>query len=154
VRYGLLGTTPMLNLIKIANKFPGTSSAALESFSKSPSFQAWDPAVLKIHLECGLYDTTDEHGDPIAKLKTPGIQEAVACSGVHTGYEAYVRLAALDKRIALRWIMPGKSTAIEIGVPGGTPLKVWVRPENATNTKIYEGGHMVSGLGLDENFLN
>ena len=103
--------------------------------------------MLKIHLECGLYDTTDEHGNPIAKLKTSGIQEAVLCSEMHTGYEAYVRLAALDKRIALRWIMPGKSTAIEVGVPGGTPLKVWVRPENATNTKIYAGGHLVSGLG-------
>jgi hypothetical protein len=103
--------------------------------------------VLKIYLECGLYDTTDEHGNPIAKLKTSGIQEAVVFSDVHTGYEAYLRLAALDKRIALRWVMPGKPGAPELGVQGGTPFKVWVRPENATNTKIYGGGHLVRWLG-------
>lgn len=105
--------------------------------------------MLKIYLECGLYDTTDARGNPIAtKLKTSGMQEAVVFSEVHTGSEAYVRLAALDKRIAVRWVMPGKPGAPELGAPGGTPFKVWVRPENATNTTIYGGGHLVSfGLG-------
>ena len=102
--------------------------------------------MLKIYLECGLYDTTDEHGNPIAKLKTSGMQEAVVFSDVHTGCEAYVRLGALDKRIALRWVMP---SAPELGPPGCTPFKVWVRPENATNTKIYGAGHLVSGLNED-----
>ena len=100
--------------------------------------------MLKIYLECGLYDTIDEHGNPVAKLKTSAIQEAVVFSEVHTESEGYVRLATLDKRIALRWVMPGKPGAPELGAPGGTPFKVWVRPENATNTKIYGGGHLVS----------
>jgi len=70
----------------------------------------------------------------------------VVFSDVHTGCEAYVRLATLDKRIALKWVMPGKPGAPELGVPGS---KVWVRPENATNTKIYGAGHLVSGLNED-----
>ncbi|KIM43145.1 hypothetical protein M413DRAFT_26330 [Hebeloma cylindrosporum] len=118
-------------------------AAALESFTKSPFFQAWDPAVLKIYHECGLYDTTDEQGNPIVKLKTSGMQEAVVFAEVHTPYEAYVRLSKLDKRIAVRWVMPGKPGAPELGMPGGTPFKVWVRPDNSTNTQIYGGGHLI-----------
>jgi hypothetical protein len=53
----------------------------------------------------------------------------------------------------LRWVMPGNPGTLEFGLPdsGGTRFKVWVRPENATNTKIYGCGHLVcvsSGLEL------
>jgi hypothetical protein len=109
--------------------------------------------VLEIYTECGLYDTTnDAHGTgtgnhPVAKLKTSGMQEAVVFAETHTPYEAHLRLAALDARIALRWVMPGKPGAPEIGVPpGGTADKVWVRPENSTNSRIYGGGHLVSDV--------
>jgi len=95
--------------------------------------------VLKIYAECGLYDA------PAAtKLKTSGMQEAVAFAEMRAPFEAYVRLASLDARISLRWVMPGKPGAPELGIPGSTRDKVWVRRENATNTRIYGGGHLVS----------
>ena len=118
---------------------------ALDSFLKSPFFQAWDPAVLKIYVECGIYLTKDEHGKEVAKLKMPGILEAVNFSHLVTTFEVYERLANLDERIAIRWLMPSKPDAPEFG-SGTTRYRVWVRPKNSTNMRILGGGHLVRGM--------
>ena len=73
----------------------------------------------------------------------PGILEAVNFSHVVTSYEVFERLVDLDERIALRWIIPGKPGAAELGLPGSTKYRVWVRPKNSTNVKILGGGHLV-----------
>ena len=120
---------------------------ALNSFLKKPFFQAWDPAVLKIYVECGIYLTKDEHtGKEVAKLKMPGIIEAVVFSHLVTRLEVYERLVDLDERIVLRWLMPGKPGAEELGPPGSTKHLVWVRPKNSTNVKILGGDHLVRAM--------
>ena len=69
----------------------------------------------------------------------PGILEAVVFSHLVTRFEVYERLVDLDERIALRWLMPRE----ELGPPGSTKYRVWVRPKNSTNAKILGGGHLV-----------
>jgi hypothetical protein len=73
----------------------------------------------------------------------PGILEAVVFSHLITPYEVYERLVDLDERIVLRWLIPGKPGAMELGPPGSTKYRVWVRPKNSTNVKILGGGHLV-----------
>ncbi|KAF8153181.1 hypothetical protein B0H34DRAFT_677358 [Crassisporium funariophilum] len=116
---------------------------ALDSYNKSPFFRSWDPAVLQIYVDCGIHLTKDENGKEVAKLKMPGIQEAVVFSETHTEYEVFQRLVDLDERITLRWIMPGKPGARELGGPGTTVYRVWARPANSTNVKILGGGHLI-----------
>ena len=73
----------------------------------------------------------------------PGIVEAVVFSHLITPFEVYERLVDLDERIVLRWLIPGKPGANEIGPPGSTKYRVWIRPKNSTNVKILGGGHLV-----------
>ena len=73
----------------------------------------------------------------------PGILEAVVYSHSVTAFDVYERMVDLDERIVLRWIIPGKPGATEIGPPGMTRYRVWVRPKNSTNVKILGGGHLV-----------
>ena len=115
----------------------------MNSFQKNPFFQAWDPDVLHIYVECGIYLTKNAFGEESAKLKMPGIVEAVVFADTHTTFEVYERLVGLDERIVMRWLMPGKPGAPELGPPGSTPYRVWVRPKNSTNLKIMGGGHLV-----------
>ncbi|KAG5351233.1 hypothetical protein C0989_007351 [Termitomyces sp. Mn162] len=76
------------------------------------SSSTWDPAVLKVYIECGTYDTTDPiTGETVIRLKMPGMQEAIIFSETHTGLEVFQRLPTLDERIELRWIVPGKPSA-------------------------------------------
>ena len=75
----------------------------------------------------------------------PGILEAVNFSHLVTTFEVYERLANLDERIAIRWLMPSKPDAPEFG-PGTTRYRVWVRPKNSTNMKILGGGHLVRAM--------
>ena len=73
----------------------------------------------------------------------PGILEAVNFSHLVTRFEVYQRLVDLDERIVLRWLMPGKPGADELGPPGSTKYRVWVRPKNSSNKRILGGGHLV-----------
>lgn len=116
---------------------------ALNLFQNNPFFQAWHPTVLKIYIECGLYFTKDEEGKEIAKLKMPGIIEAVVFADFEPSFEVYERLVDLDERIVMRWVMPGKPGAPELGGPGTTKYRVWVRPKNSSNVKILGGGHLI-----------
>ncbi|KAG6841357.1 hypothetical protein C0991_011900 [Blastosporella zonata] len=117
---------------------------ALRVLSQSPFFGAWDPSVLKLYIECGTYDTRDpETGNPIIRLKMPGMQEAIVFSETHTEFEVFERLPTLDERIELRWVVPGKPDAGEFGPPGSTRERVWVRPRNASNIRIPNAGHLI-----------
>lgn len=80
---------------------------ALQQFSAIPFFAAWDPAVLKIYVECGLYTGADGQ----LKLKMPGIQEAVCFAENYAPFECYELLSKLDERVELRWLVAGKLTA-------------------------------------------
>ncbi|PPQ75295.1 hypothetical protein CVT24_007518 [Panaeolus cyanescens] len=118
---------------------------ALEVCSKNPFFSAWHPDVLKLYITCGTYPTTSSSDvqKPIIKLKMPPVQEAVVFAEVHTEHEVYDQLPTLDPRIPIRWIMPGKPGAPELGGPGTAEKRVWLRPANSTNTRIVGGGHLI-----------
>ena len=81
----------------------------------------------------------------------PGIVEAVVFSHLITRFEVYERLVNLDERIVLRWLIPGKPGAEELG-PDSTKYHVWVRPKNSTNVKILGGGHLVRGILISLRF--
>ncbi|KAG6860707.1 hypothetical protein C0995_008292 [Termitomyces sp. Mi166 len=119
---------------------------AFQVLSESPFFGAWDPAVLKVYIECGTYDTIDPvTGKSMIRLKMPGMQEAIVFSETHTKSEVFQRLPTLDERIELRWIVPGKpGTEDRFGPPGSTRERVWVRPKNASNIKIPNAGHLIA----------
>ncbi|KAF8188048.1 Alpha/Beta hydrolase protein [Pholiota molesta] len=114
-------------------------AAALASFQASPFFSVWDPRVLQHYVECGL---TDDAGGGV-RLKMSGVQEAVVFAEEHSQFEVFCRVAALDPRVALRWATPGRPGARELGIPGTTRERVWVRRANATNTRITGGGHLI-----------
>ncbi|RDB23617.1 Peroxisomal membrane protein LPX1 [Hypsizygus marmoreus] len=121
-----------------------STDEALALFVKSPFFGAWDPAVLRVYIECGTFTTRDPVTNAqVVKLKMPGIQEAVVFSETHTEYEVFHQLPGLDERIELRWIVPGREGAGEFGPPGSTRERVWVRPKNASNVRIPGAGHLI-----------
>jgi len=117
---------------------------ALEIFKKSPFFGAWDPRVLEIYVEYGIYITHDDKGNRVAKLKMPPAQEAIVFSETHTEREVYQQLPNLADHIALRWVVPGKPDASEFGPPGSTQKRVWLRPKNSSNIKITNAGHLIA----------
>jgi hypothetical protein len=73
-------------------------------FAASPFFSAWDPDVLDIYVSCGFTPSAPAG----VRLKTPGIQEALVFAHGRTTFEVWEALEDLDKRIELRWIVPGK----------------------------------------------
>ena len=84
----------------------------------------------------------------------PGVLEAVVSSHLVTMFEAYERLANLDERIAIRWLMPSKPVAVVFGLPGSIKHRVWVRPKNSTNAKILGGSHFVRAMLSFSAFLS
>ncbi|THH11139.1 hypothetical protein EW146_g8142 [Bondarzewia mesenterica] len=109
--------------------------------SASPFFGRWDPEVLKVYIEHAL--ASDPRG--IVRLKTTGIQEATVFLENLVANEAWVLLSQLDKRIALKWIMPGSGPGQDSGFSSNevTQERIWLRPQNSSNRRIPGGGHLV-----------
>lgn len=77
---------------------------ALKTLSASPFFKIWDPEVLKLYVEYGIYNDKG-----VYRLKTAPIHEAVSFIGMLSGAEeAWMGMMGLDERIELRWIVPGE----------------------------------------------
>ncbi|KAM6489266.1 Alpha/Beta hydrolase fold [Amanita muscaria] len=112
-------------------------------FKRNPFFAAWDPEVLDLYVEHGLYSARDEMGDEIVRLKTPAFQEAVVFLEEQTRTEVFARLHTLDVKIKLRWVMPGKIGPNELGPPGSARERVWLRPENSSNIRIPGADHLI-----------
>lgn len=120
---------------------------AYAEFCSSPFYQTWDPEVLKLYAIHGLYNTTvttpiGAH-QRVAKLKLASFHEALVFAGGDVPLEAFSRLPELDERVKLHWIMSGAKGAPEFGPPGSQRERVWVRPKNASNTRINKAGHLV-----------
>uniref|UniRef100_A0A0W0F7K7 AB hydrolase-1 domain-containing protein n=1 Tax=Moniliophthora roreri TaxID=221103 RepID=A0A0W0F7K7_MONRR len=117
-------------------------NAAKEAFLKSPFFRRWDPRVLALYVECGLYKESQ------IKLKMPPLWEAINFIDTSTGsVEAWVRLWRGDlspKDVGLKWIVPGIGET-ELGPRGPleTRTRVWLRSENAENVRMEGAGHLV-----------
>lgn len=121
-----------------------TRDEVATSYLKNPFFQAWHPDVLKVYIEAGIYDTTDEQGNPVVKLKMPGIYESIVFSERTVGHETWQNLPNIPERITMRWIVPDRSDADEFGPPGATAERCWIRPKNASNIRIAGAGHLIA----------
>lgn len=117
---------------------------ALATFLKNPFFRAWHPDVLSVYVDAGLYETTDDQGNAVVKLKMPGIYESICFSERVVGHEVYHNLAAIEERIPIRWIVPGTDEADQFGAPGATGQRVWARPRNSSNIRIAGAGHLIA----------
>ncbi|KAG8933343.1 hypothetical protein FRC02_012095 [Tulasnella sp. 418] len=113
---------------------------ALKTFQSNPFFQAWDPRVLDIYVQDGLY----EHEDGTVRLKTSRLQEAAVFAERTLPFETWELLDRLDERIILHWIMAGKVNGT--GPTGNAEItqhNVWRRPRNSSNIRIPEAGHLI-----------
>ncbi|KAJ7286075.1 hypothetical protein C8J57DRAFT_656895 [Mycena rebaudengoi] len=54
--------------------------------------------------------------------------------------EVWGRLPALEERVELCFVVPGREGAPELGEPGSTAERVWRRPENASNVRVPKCG--------------
>ncbi|KAF8734669.1 hypothetical protein AX14_003179 [Amanita brunnescens Koide BX004] len=115
-------------------------SEALALFQRNPFFASWDPSVLRVYVECGLYRSLSQ---PAIRLKMPPIYESVIFDSERTSAEVFAHMSRLDRRIKLRWIVPGIDNPEEMGPPGSIQQRVWLRPVNSTNVKIPNAGHLI-----------
>ncbi|EPQ51881.1 hypothetical protein GLOTRDRAFT_80888 [Gloeophyllum trabeum ATCC 11539] len=109
-------------------------------FAATPFFAAWDPAVLRVYVECGLAD----HPEGGVRLKMSGFQEAAMFSDTTVAFEVFERLPALDERVELKWVLPGKPKKGDIGGEEMQPYRAWRRPANAGNVLIPGAGHLIT----------
>ena len=87
---------------------PVNREEALKELTKTQFFDRWDPEVLKIYVECGTTPSRDLSGNPIIRLKMPGIQQAMLMCETHSECEVYQSLPELDERVELLWILPDR----------------------------------------------
>ena len=57
--------------------------------------------------------------------------------------EAWSVLPQIDKRIAIKWIIPSHEKSI-LNSYELAQQRVWLRPENVTNTLVMTAAHLVS----------
>ncbi|KAF8651171.1 hypothetical protein AX16_004826, partial [Volvariella volvacea WC 439] len=114
---------------------------ALSLFEKSPFFQAWDPSSVKVYVECGLYNTSDDPNSPV-RLKMSGVQEAIVFSENIVGWEGWQHASTVDPKVEIRWLLPGKPESYDFGPPGAAQRRAWLRPANCSNTRIPTAGHL------------
>ncbi|GJE99575.1 alpha/beta hydrolase [Phanerochaete sordida] len=108
---------------------------ALKSFQQTPFFASWDPAVLKLYVDHGIYD--DPQGG--VSLKTSGVVEGMLFSEALASYEMWQLASTLPSTIEIRYIMPGRPNKDEIP----REYLIWLRPENASNVIIPRSGHLI-----------
>ncbi|EGO01085.1 hypothetical protein SERLA73DRAFT_72055 [Serpula lacrymans var. lacrymans S7.3] len=112
---------------------------ALRTFKASPLFAAWHPDVLQLYVDYGLTDTPEGE----VKLKMSGMHEALSFANDLASNETWELLEKLDKKIELRWIVPGRPTDKSMQSPEATRIRVWRRPANSSNIVIHSAGHLV-----------
>lgn len=88
-------------------------------------------------------------------------QEALTFTEVMTTFDTWDLMDALDARIPLRWILPGRDTEKSARMLASGPHRdaddrpapsdggvraqlAWRRPENASNVIIPEAGHLIA----------
>ncbi|KAF9069692.1 Alpha/Beta hydrolase protein [Rhodocollybia butyracea] len=119
-----------------------TREEARKGFLQSPFFRAWDPRVLELYVEAGLYQ--DEDG--LIRLKTSPVQEAIIFNDAEIGApEVWTRLhrQELDPRIKLRWAMHGPGHPQLDARPNATQHRVWLRPENSSHFVVEDCSHLI-----------
>ncbi|KAI0706363.1 Alpha/beta hydrolase family-domain-containing protein [Earliella scabrosa] len=148
------------------------SRADAEAYlARYPTTARWHPDVRANFREhgfapCEKNDGDEGEGEQGVRLKTRPFDEAAVTFGWRHGHEVWSALADLDERVALHWIMSGKSAAwcvvcLELWLLRRIPLltgvrdlcrtggramthrTVWRRPHNSTNVLVPDAGHSV-----------
>ncbi|KAJ7085832.1 alpha/beta-hydrolase [Mycena belliarum] len=109
------------------------------AFAANPFFAAWDPRVLAAYIAHGLIPAPSGG----VCLAMPSLQEALVFAGTNTSAPVWDMLPALEARVPLRFVVPGREGAPEIGEPGQTRERVWRRPANTTNVRLPGAGHLI-----------
>jgi pimeloyl-ACP methyl ester carboxylesterase len=112
---------------------------AKKLFSNSPFFAAWHPDVLEDYVQHGLYESPSG----MVELKTPGLQEANAFTELRTPIEAWEKIEQIDEKIPIRWVVSGKENKL-FGGDEMTAELVWRRPQNSSNIRIPNAGHLIA----------
>ncbi|KAF8907818.1 Alpha/beta hydrolase family-domain-containing protein [Gymnopilus junonius] len=140
VSYKKKGSPIILSTLGRRSSWPSREEAR-KGFLKAPLFQAFDPEVLDIYVEHGLYE--DEKTGEV-RLKCEPAWEASEFNERRSMNEGWELLPTLDERIELRWIMGGKDSASDlVGGPEAARSTVWRRARNASNVRIPGAGHLV-----------
>lgn len=122
-------------------------ASAYAEFASSPYYKPFDRDVLKIFVDCGLYETTvttpTGATKSVVKSKLTTLQDAMLYAGGSAAVECFDSLSKLDDSVRLHWIMAGAKHAPRFGPPEAPHERVWIRPRNASNTIILKAGHLV-----------
>lgn len=109
------------------------SAAALAYFQKWPYFINWSPSALHGFVMYALVEDTDG-----VRLKTDVVQEAIAYDP-HGPPQAWACLAAIERSVALHWIMPNTES------PWGTSRMDLIKHRvGNTSSCFMNSGHFVS----------
>lgn len=171
---GLLGQCLTHLSLVYAERATLYSEEVLASFQESPFFSRWDPAVLRLYVDHGVYD--DPKGGVSLKMSgmvvliylrsfashvfTLDPQEALVFAEALTSYETWQLTPSLPANIELRFIMPGRPN-VEYVLPlsdlgsvcelslhflSEVPRNylVWLRPTNSSNVIITQSGHLIA----------
>ncbi|KAG1859214.1 Alpha/Beta hydrolase protein [Suillus subluteus] len=112
---------------------------ALRSFKSSPMFSAWDPDVLRLYVDFGLYE--DESG--CVRLKTPPIHEALVLANPRASRETWELMEKLDENIELLWVLPGKPSQDVTMLVEVRKQRAWRRPANSSNIIFKSSSHFI-----------
>ncbi|KAJ7286073.1 hypothetical protein C8J57DRAFT_1496750 [Mycena rebaudengoi] len=118
---------------------PGKPPTA--AFAANPFFAAWDPRVLAAYVAHGLVPSAPPATG--VQLAMSRMQEALVFAGSDTSAFVWDLLPTLEERVELRFVVPGREGAPELGKPGSTAERVWRRPENASNVRMPSAGHLI-----------
>ncbi|PPQ74560.1 hypothetical protein CVT24_004352 [Panaeolus cyanescens] len=114
---------------------------ARAGFLKAPVFQAFDPSALDTYIQYGLYDNPKTG---MVELKCNPALESSEYAELRSMNEGWELIPTLDKNIELRWIMGDKDEAWNIiGGPFAASVLIWKRPDNTSNIRIRDGGHLI-----------
>ncbi|KAF7304966.1 AB hydrolase-1 domain-containing protein [Mycena kentingensis (nom. inval.)] len=116
--------------------------AALASFKANRFFASWDPRVLDAYVAHGIVPDATGTGTGVC-LAMPPLQESLVFNATYMSGTVWDLVRTLDPRIPIRYVVPGLPGAPEIGGPGTTQERVWLRPENSSNVRILTAGHLI-----------
>ncbi|KAJ7444876.1 Alpha/beta hydrolase family-domain-containing protein [Mycena latifolia] len=141
VRFDTPSPSPTLADGAVARRASWPSrEAAHAALAANPFFRAWDARVLAAYVAHGIVPAPGGSG---VRLAMPPLQEALAFAGTMSSAAVWDLLPALEPRVPLRWVVPGRPGEPEIGGPGTTQERVWRRPVNSVNVRISQAGHLI-----------
>ena len=95
----------MVDVIQ-ANDF--YSEVAHDSLAFYRLFKEFDPQAVDIYVQCALYDAPGSE----VRLKMPVVHECITYTDQRAMVESFELLHKLDEQVELRWVIPGRLSAL------------------------------------------